>query len=193
MRRQYRRQRAFERQAGGVEIGGMLQLSDDPDRPPPRRRFLAHQGKQIVEAQHAIAPIVRRAVRSNQRHALAAAQAFQLCQGEIVGEPARLLSALDNLRGVAIGEVRSIGDVGGLRQFQIVADDQRAILRDQQIGLHEIGALRDAEAERGFCMLGQQPARAAMGDHPGLGGLRARHGRSGRPSPAGARRPAADI
>ena len=60
---------------------------------------------------------------------LLGAQRFQLCEGEIFGEPALDVPAVDLLLGAPIRELAPVGDVGGVRDVVLVAGDRCAVAR----------------------------------------------------------------
>ena len=58
-----------------------------------------------------------------------------------------------------------VGDVGGRADFVFVARHEHRVLRHDEIGLDEVGALLDRDEIRRQCVLGHIAARAAVTDH----------------------------
>ncbi|OPY11147.1 MAG: hypothetical protein A4E69_02979 [Syntrophus sp. PtaB.Bin138] len=93
------------------------------------------------------------------------AQRLDLCQGEVVGEPARLLLAVHRpVHSPAAGEFRFGGHVGAGREVWVVARDQHPVLGRDEIGLDHLGALIDGQLIGLQRVLGQIARRAAVPD-----------------------------
>ena len=101
---------------------------------------------------------------------------FSLGQGEIFGEPAVDLHAVDRLAGLAIGEFPVLGDIRRLRDLVLVTGDENAVSRHHQIRFDEVGAHLYRKRIGGQRMLGHIAAGAAMSDDERPVGPDAWHG-----------------
>jgi hypothetical protein len=146
----------------------VLRLRVDADGPalPVRPRVLgSEQLEQLLERRHLEAAVERRPAQLGQ--ALARAERLELGEREVLGEPAGDRRAVDRLRGSALRELRAARDVGRSGDLVLVAADEDAVLRRDQVRLDEVGALRDREAIGLERVLGPLAARAAVTDHDG--------------------------
>ena len=72
-----------------------------------------------------------------------ARRVLQLGEREVLGEPAGDGSPVDGLGRPAVGELGVVGDVGRAADLVLVAGDEHAVLRRDEVGLDEVGALQD--------------------------------------------------
>src|SRR5690606_30105882 len=107
-------------------------------------------------------PVVCRVVRSQVWQPFAAAQGAQLGQGEVLGEPPGDLGAVDDLGGAAVGEVGPVGDVGGPTDLVLVAGDQLAVRRRDEIRLQVVRAHPGRQLVGGQGVLGAITAGPAV-------------------------------
>ena len=98
----------------------------------------------------------------SERQALLRAQRLDLREREVLGEPAGDRLAVDRLRRLAVRE--TIGDVGRAADLVLVARDEDAVLRRDQVGLDEVGAHLRGQAIALERVLGTMAARAAVAD-----------------------------
>ena len=77
------------------------------------------------------------------RHALSRAQRLELREREVLGEPAGHAHAIDLLRRAPRRELGMTRHVGGGGDLVLVARDQHSVLRRDEVGLDEVGALLD--------------------------------------------------
>jgi hypothetical protein len=112
--------------------------------------------------------VVLRVGRTQLRQPLAGPQGLDLGQGEVFGEPAGDLLAVDGLGRLAVGELGAAGDVGGAADLVLVAGDQVAVLGRHQVGLDEVAALVDGQVVGQLGVLRPQARGAAVGDDDGL-------------------------
>ena len=97
--------------------------------------------------------------------ALARAQRLELREGKILGEPPLGCNAIDNLGFAPGGKCKVVGDVRGRPDFVFVARDEHPVLRHDEIGLDEVGALLDRDEIRRQRVLRNIAARPAVTDH----------------------------
>ncbi len=75
------------------------------------------------------------------------------------------LDAVDGLGAPPVGELRPTGDVGRLGDLVLVAHDQGAVARGDDVGLDDVGALLDGEPVGFERVLGAVGAGASVGNH----------------------------
>ncbi|VXB81882.1 hypothetical protein FRIGORI9N_430023 [Frigoribacterium sp. 9N] len=155
-----------ERQADGVEVGGVLDLGDEPDGPIRR----VEQVEQVAQPLDAPLAVVRRALGPQLGQPFADAQRAELVPGEVLGEPARDLRAVDGLGRAPVSELVVVGDVGRARDLVLVPQDEHAVARRDQVGLDGVGPEFDRETVGVLAVLGSVTAGAAMGDDERRGG-----------------------
>ena len=144
------------------ERGGVLELGVDDDPAPAALAFLAGQLQHFEEARDAQSAVVRLAATRERLHRT---QPRELAPAEIVDPPFRLAFRARN------GACRELGarrHVGAARQAAIVARDEHAVARHDEVGLDHVGALRDRERVTFQRVFRQVAARAAMRDHQRL-------------------------
>src|SRR3954447_2765016 len=146
-----------------MEIGGVLGLGIDADR-PSSLGALFRQSDHLGEGGH-LEPAVITLV--TERQPLLRPQRSDLSEREVLGEPASDFVTINLFSRLSRREFRMVGDVGGLRDFVLMAGDQDAILRRNQVWLDEIGTHLDCELIGGNGVLGTVSAGAAMGDDEG--------------------------
>ena len=163
-------QSVLHRQTDLAEIRAVLDFRDDPDHLPACRRFGGDEVDDLVQRGDLELAVVPRAAQL--RQPFACAQCLQLGQAEVLAEPAGDLRAIDQLAGLARGELGMTGHVGGAADLVLVARHQHAILRHHQVRLDEVGAVGDRLRIRSQRVLRAQRAGAAMADHQHPGGKR---------------------
>ena len=102
--------------------------------------------------------------RSDVREALPGPERAEFGEGEVLGEPADDGDAVDRLHGLAVGELRMAGDVGGARDLVLVADHQDVVPGGDEVGLDVVGAQLDRELVGGQGVLRAGAAGASVGD-----------------------------
>jgi len=114
----------LQREANRPEIRRVLRLWIDADRAgailihPVEHRQDLFQGRNLEPA------VVDDVAGPDLRKPLFGAQGLQLPQGEVLDEPARYRPAIDRLRGLAPGELRTARNVGRTRDLVLVACDR---------------------------------------------------------------------
>jgi hypothetical protein len=152
-------QRRLQRQPQRGEVGRVLRLGVDADRPACRGDERQH----LVEGRDPEAAIEGRPAQL--REPLAGAQRLELRDREILGEPAIDRVAVDQAPRAAGSELGTAGNVRRPGDLVLVAADEDAVLRGDEIRLDEVGALLDRQPVRLERVLGPVATRAAVGDH----------------------------
>ena len=98
-------QPAFQRQADAGEVGRVLHLRIGADGPAGAAALGLRQVDDLLVGRDRLAAVERRADRPQRRQTLAGAQRLQLGEGEVLGEPAGDRLAVDDLSGLAGGEL----------------------------------------------------------------------------------------
>ena len=166
---QGREHRLLEREADRVEVRRVLGLRVDPDPAAGAPRLLLGQVQHLVEGGDPELAVVARVVGPHLGQPLLRPQRLELGVGEVLGEPAGDLLAVDRLRGLAVGELRVVGDVGRAGDVVLVAGDEHPVLGRDEVGLDVVGAHPDGEAVRRQRVLGAVAGGAAVADHDRLG------------------------
>jgi hypothetical protein len=162
MRSECLEQPVLHRQPARAEVGGLLDLGDQPDHATTRGGFVRHQRHDLVERRHRVQAVVRGATQ--RRDTLPCAQRAQFFEGEVLDEPAFDRAAVDLARGPAIGECGMRRDIGGAADLVFVPCHQHAVAGRDQVGLDVVGAVLDRARVGGQRVLRQCRARTAVGD-----------------------------
>ena len=168
----------LERKADALEVGRVLGLGIDPDRPVQLLALPGDQVEHLVQRGHLEPPVVAGVLRPDSRHPLLGAQGLELGEGEVLGEPAGDGDAVDGLGGAARGELGVVGDVGRRADLVLVPGDQHAVLGGDQVRLDVVGAHPDRQVVGGQGVLRAVARRTPVADDQRLLLLRA-GGRSG--------------
>ncbi len=158
-------QRGLDRQAQGGEVGGVLGLRVDADRAAELPGEPARQVDDLLEGQDLVAAVVGGVRGPQLGQPLLGAQGLQLGQGEVLGEPAGHLPAVDGLRGPAVGELRVVGDVGRQPDLVLVPGDQHTVLRGHQVRLDVVRPHPGGHLVGRRRVLRPVARRAAVPDH----------------------------
>ena len=161
---QHLHERLVQRQPECGEVRGVLELDVHADLTPRARRLVLAQVEQLLEGEHADLAVVPRAPGPLARPPLAGPQGLDLGEVEVVHEPAVLGRAVDDQAPAAVGELGAVGDVGGLRQVEVVAAHQDPVAGAQHVGLDGVGARAPGEAVGEGGVLGAVPAGTAVPD-----------------------------
>ena len=157
--RQRRDQLLFERQADAAEVGRMLGLGIDADRPAARRAEALGQLDHFVERRDRELAVVG---VGSERQAFARAERLNFREREILAEPSGDRLPVDHLRPLAIRE--ALRGVGRGADLVLMAREQHAVFRRDEIGLDEVGAHLDGQAIGLERVLGPMTAGAAVRD-----------------------------
>lgn len=147
------------------EVGRGFHLEFQPDRAGQFGGQPGSEGEDLRKAGHGIRIIVRGAAQAAQR--LTGQQLPQFDEGEILGEPAVLRGALDQLGGAPLGESAAGRDIGRDTQLVLVACDEVAVRRRHDVDLEGVRPQADAEFVCRERVFGQIAARTAVGDDHG--------------------------
>ena len=154
-------------QADAVEVGGVLDLGDDPDLTAGLLGQALAQLQDLLERGDLEHAVVRGGARTGLGQALLRAEGLELGEGEVLGEPAGLLDAVHDLGGPAVRELGTLRHVGGAVDQVLVAVDQHAVLGGDQVRLDHVGTLRHGQLVGGEGVLRAVPGGAAVGDDDG--------------------------
>lgn len=119
----------------------MLDLGDQ-HHPPAR---LVEDVEEVVEAQDALEPVESGIRRPELRHPLLGTQSLEFTPQEVLGEPARDLEAVDRFRGPLVGEFGMLSHIGRHRDLVLVPDDEYAVFRGDEVGLHSVATELDRQ------------------------------------------------
>ena len=162
-------ERLLERQPDRAEVGRVLGLGVDADRPVQLARQAAREVDDLLEGRHLVAAVVERVARPQLGDALLGAQRLELGEREVLGEPAGERDAVDRLRRAAARKLRVGGDVGRPGDLVLVPRHQHAVLGRDEIGLDVVRAHPGAERVGGERVLRSVAGGAAVGDHQRVG------------------------
>ena len=151
----------------GVEVGRVLGLGRDADLVVQLLLPLLDQGQDLGERRDLEATVVAGVAGTHLRQALLGAQGLELAQGEVLGEPAGHLHAVDRLGRATRGELGVVGDVGGAADLVLVPGHEHAVLGGDQVGLHVVGAEPDGQLVRGQRVLGAVARGTAVAEDEG--------------------------
>ena len=169
-------QRLLEAQPDAVEVGGVLGLRRHADRPAGAPARLLHQRQHLVEGRDEVAAVEDGVLLPHERQPLLGAQAAQLAEGEVLGEPAGHRDPVDELRGPALRVLGTGRHVGRPADLVLVAGHQDAVLRGHEVGLDDVRALADREVVRRERVLRPVAGGTAVAEDERGGGRRPRIG-----------------
>ena len=145
-------------------MAGVLGFGIDADAAAGACRRRLGQCDDLVKGRDRLLAVEGRIGGAQLRQTLTGAQRLQFGQREILGEPAGDGLAIDAAAGLAVGEFRAAGDIGGGGDFILVAGHKLVVLGGNQIGLDEVGALLDRQGIAGQRVLRPVGTGAAVGD-----------------------------
>lgn len=159
-------QPVLEREADRLVVGRVLGLGIDADRAADLVRLALRERDHLVQSRDR-EPAIEAMVAVGE--GLHGAQRADLVEREIAGEEALLLEAVDHRLAPATGELRQVLHVRGLDEIGLVADDQMAVLRGDQVHVDVVRAERDRECVALEGVIGQVARRATVTDDEGCG------------------------
>ncbi len=156
----------------------MLRLRIDPDgcwcgttqllrQRQPLLLDCLHQRQNLLQRRDLELSVEAFVGRADVGNALASAQRLQLGEREVLREPTRDRSAVDDLCRTPGGKLRMRSDVGRRPDLILVTRHQHAVLRHHQVRLDEVDTIlhRDEIGRQG--MFGDVTARAAVANDDG--------------------------
>ena len=137
----------------------MLGLRIDADRPTELVSQLLRERDHLVEGRHLELSVP--GMRS-ERQPLARAQRLDFGEREVLGEPSGDRHPIDRLRPLAVRELHR--GVRGAADLVLMARDEHAVLRRDEIGFDVVGAHLGGEPIAGERVLGPMPGCTSVSD-----------------------------